>query len=345
MNEIVSFVPANPVTVLTDEKQYSEFYKRIKEEISSHVPSVATVMGRKAIASLAYKVVRTKTAIDDAGKELNEEARAKINAVDAQRRKIRDELDALAAEVRKPLTEWEQAEEAKAEIVNSFNRRLKELLLIPHGAASQYIADTLAELTGLEINPEIFGEVEDAARANLDSAVDQVRSMLERTKKAEDDALELARLRAEQEARERAEREAAEAAERERITKEAAERAAADQNRREELAAQSAREEEQRKAAEAIQRAESEKADAIAKAEAEKKALIEAQEMRERQQRELAEREAKEQAERDADRAHRSSVLKSAKEAIMSHGADEDTAKKIVLAIVANEIPNVSLRF
>jgi colicin import membrane protein len=58
-------------------------------------------------------VTRSKTAIDDAGKKLNEEARAKINAVDAQRRKIREELDALAEEVRKPLTEWEKAEDQR----------------------------------------------------------------------------------------------------------------------------------------------------------------------------------------------------------------------------------------
>ncbi|WP_277750417.1 hypothetical protein [Croceibacterium ferulae] len=42
---------------------------------------MTTAKGRKAIASLAAKVARTKTAIDDAGKKLNEEARAKINAV------------------------------------------------------------------------------------------------------------------------------------------------------------------------------------------------------------------------------------------------------------------------
>jgi colicin import membrane protein len=54
---------------------------------------------------------------------------------------------------------------------------------------------------------------------------------------------------------------------------------------------------------------------------------------------------ADEQAARDADKAHRSAVMKAAKEAIMTCGTDEDTAKKIVLLIRSGEVPNVTLRF
>ncbi|MEG8223851.1 hypothetical protein OSJ57_25115, partial [Sphingomonas sp. HH69] len=51
------------------------------------------------------------------------------------------------------------------------------------------------------------------------------------------------------------------------------------------------------------------------------------------------------QAKRDADKAHRTKVKAAAKTAIMSCGADEDTARKIVMAIIAGEVPAVSLRF
>jgi colicin import membrane protein len=54
---------------------------------------------------------------------------------------------------------------------------------------------------------------------------------------------------------------------------------------------------------------------------------------------------ADEQAARDADKAHRSAVMKAAKEAIMTCGTDEETAKKIVLLIRSGEVPNVTLRF
>lgn len=352
MNEIVSFVPANPVSVLTDEKQYSEFYRRIKEEISSHVPSVATVMGRKAIASLAYKVVRTKTAIDDAGKELNEEARAKINAVDAQRRKIRDELDALAAEVRKPLTEWEDKEEARIDHCKAMVRHIEECGKGLIGGEPQPFGILFHELEEKIVIDESFGEFAEQAQVAKDIALDKLKAAFAAHQKAEADRLELEKLRAEKEERDRAEakrleteRLAAEQAQREREEAARQEREATEQKAREERAAQAAREEEQRKAKEAIDRAQREKDEAIAKAEADARAVREKAESEERQRQAEAKRIADEQAARDADKAHRSAVMKAAKEAIMSHGAGENTAKKIILAIVANEIPNVSLRF
>ena len=60
-------------------------------------------------------------------------------------------------------------------------------------------------------------------------------------------------------------------------------------------------------------------------------------------QREAAERSDREA--READKVHRSSVKTAAKQALMTCGADEETARKIVVAILANEIPNVRLEF
>lgn len=124
--DIAAIVAANPVSVLIDEKVYSQFYQHIKAETEAFKPDLSTVASRKEISSLAYKVTRTKTAIDAAGKKLNEDARAQINAVDASRRKIRDELDALAEAVRKPLTEWEAAEEARIDRVKAMLLHIEE---------------------------------------------------------------------------------------------------------------------------------------------------------------------------------------------------------------------------
>ncbi|MDQ4421436.1 hypothetical protein OOT33_13495 [Sphingobium sp. DEHP117] len=54
---------------------------------------------------------------------------------------------------------------------------------------------------------------------------------------------------------------------------------------------------------------------------------------------------AAERARREADQQHRSAVRTAAKEAIMTCGVDEDTARKIVLAIQAGEIPAVRIEF
>lgn len=343
--DIAAIVYANPVSVLLSEKTYSQFYEHIKSETASFVPDTSTASGRKEIAAIAYKVTRTKTAIDAAGKKLNEEARAQINAVDASRRKIRDELDALAEEVRRPLTEWEEVEKRRA-------TRAKEILetVIALGNSapsddSQEIRDRITELGTVYVDPDIMGDDYDQATAAQTESLAHLNAHLDRALKAEADAAELARLRAENEERERLARESAEKEEAERLAKERADRDAAEQKAREERAANAAREKVEREAKEAIERAEREKAEAVAKAEAEARAVREAAEREHRQREVEAKRIADEQAARDADKAHRSAVMKAAKKAVMAQGADEETAKKIVLAIVAGEVPNVTLRF
>lgn len=87
----------------------------IELEIRSIVCDIETKKGRKEIASIAHKVSRSKTALDALGKDLVSEWKLKAKAVDADRKIIRDRLDALRDEVRRPLTEWEELEKAKAE--------------------------------------------------------------------------------------------------------------------------------------------------------------------------------------------------------------------------------------
>jgi hypothetical protein len=87
----------------------------IRNEVLPIVCDVETAKGRKEIASLAHKVSRSKTALDSLGKNLVADWKAKSKAVDAERKYIRDSLDALRDEVRQPLTDWEDAERARAE--------------------------------------------------------------------------------------------------------------------------------------------------------------------------------------------------------------------------------------
>lgn len=332
--DIIETVAQNPVTVLIDEKAYSEFYARVKEQVSAHVPDVTTKKGRDEIKSLAYKVVRSKTAIDDAGKKLNEEARAKINAVDAQRRKIREELDALADEVRKPLTDWEDAEKQRTDTMASVMLAITTASTIQVGASSDDIAKAIEDVAAIFIYREIFGEEYDMAEDRRQMTLTALRNHHSDALRREEDARELARLREEAAERDRIERERAE---RERLATEEAERI--------ERARQEAEERDRRIAEDARIKAEQEAAARIAAAEAEARRIKEDAERAERERQEAVERMKREEDARRQDREHRSRVMRLAKEAIMTHGVDEDAAKKIVLAIIADEIPNVSMRF
>ncbi|EPK0987483.1 hypothetical protein [Pseudomonas aeruginosa] len=86
------------------------FLAKIREEIDGFVPDVTTRKGREAIA---YKVARSKTALDNVGKELVADLKEVPKKVDAERKRMRDLLDSWQAEVRQPLTEWEQREEMR----------------------------------------------------------------------------------------------------------------------------------------------------------------------------------------------------------------------------------------
>lgn len=351
-NSIELVIAQNPVLAITDKAKFEELLKGIRAEIDAHVPDVSTPKGRKEIASLAYKVTRTKTAIDDAGKELNAEKRREIDKVDAERREIRAKLEGLADEVRKPLTDWEDAEEKRQERAKEILNELSTLAYAEPGIHSSRLEWQLRDLDMLEIDPEIFQDDLTTAVLKKDAALSILKGAIESAKKYEADQAELQKLRDEAAAREAAEtaRLAKEQEEKDAAAKREREQAEAEQREKDRLAAIAEAAENARRQEAAKAKAEQDERDRVAqeaidKANRQRDELIAAQK-REREQKEATERAEREAQEaRDKDRKHRGEVMKAAKEAIMQNGADEDTARKIVLAIIANEIPNVSLRF
>lgn len=364
------FEVQNPVAVLTDSAKFEAFYERIKAETDAHVPDVSTEKGRNEIKSLAFRVVKTKTAIDAEGKRLTEEWRANVTKVDASRKVIRDRLDALRDKVRAPLTEWEVAEVRRIAFVETQIQKLRVAAIVEFDETA---ADVEARIERLqtEVFPEDIFQGHREIAANLCSqTLATLLGAYDRLEREEAERAELLQLRAEQEAR--VEREAAELATKESLANirlgllefclylrcrrediEAAEtkrqadiaaaaKAAEDAARAEvEAAATAARIATERAHAEALaaEKRRADEAERFLADEAKKAADIKA--AQEAEQKRLAD----EQAARDKDRAHRSKVMAAAKEAIMLVGVSEATAKSIVRAIVAEEIPAVTLRF
>lgn len=351
--DIVAIVEASPVLVLTDKEKFNQFYEAMRRECDAHEPDLTTEKGRKAIASLAYKVARTKTAIDEAGKKLNEEARARINAVDESRREIRQQLDDLKDEVRRPLTEWEEAEKQREADSAEQLSFIRESARVEIEATSTDIINRLNVLAGLEVDEVLHGDRTGIVRAALADTIEALKAARDRLKREEEDRAELERLREaeaerqreeeerlakEREERRRAEAEKAEADERARIEREAEERAKAEVERkaREEAEAKERAHQE----ALAAERRRAEEAERAAQAERDRAAQEEAARKAE------AERAAEEQRKREADRAHRGKIMTAAKKAIMEAASiEEAVAKAIVLAIAAGNVPNVTLRY
>lgn len=350
---IVLAVERNPALVLVNRERFDEFYEAIRREAESHEPDLTTDRGRKAIGSLAFKIARTKTAIDDAGKKLNEQARQQINAVDAARRDIRDRLDALKDRVRAPLTAWEAQEDARKEEIAARVAFLDQISVVHRDTTGAQIAAVIETVSAMTFDPNVYQDRLAEIEYRHGEILKHLRETEGRIQKEEADRAELDRLRAEAEERAEAERIAAEAkaaAQREEARKiaeiEAAERAAQEQKAAMARAAQEA--EKRAKAdAERAAQAERDKRDAEHQAELARVQKIADEAARREKAREAeAAKIAADEKRRAENVKHRSAIMTAAKKALMEHAAlDENQAKRVVLAITGNHVPHVEMRF
>jgi len=204
MNAHTSLIPlveANPAMVLLEPVKFDQFFDEVAREVRSHVPDLKTEKGRKAVASLAFKVTKTKTAIDDARKALTEEKRAEIKKVDEAGKVIRDKLDALRDEARAPLTEWEKAEAARTEACQAIIGTIKRDGVILGDDTCETVAGRLDLIRAIEITADQFQELEEIAKTLRDNAIQSLEAGAERLRVAEEERAELARLRAADEER------------------------------------------------------------------------------------------------------------------------------------------------
>lgn len=323
--------------------------QKIRDEVTGHTPDLSTRKGREQIASLAFKVRKSKTALDALGKQLVDDLKEVPKKIDAERKRMRDQLDALAEEVRHPLTEWEQAEEARVSehkhqiaILQGFSECM-DLTAVEIRANIECVSETLID--------ESWEEFEAEAHRVKAKTLESLNSALAAREKHEAEQAELAELRrkqAEQEQKDREARIAQEAAEKARQEAEAKARAEQEAAARREAQAKAAREQAEREKQEAIER--QKQAEARAEAEklaAEKRAKEAAEAARlaeiKRQADEAARIEAEARA-READKAHKAKIMTAAKEALMTV-ITEDQARSVVKLIVAGKVPNVTIHF
>lgn len=171
---------------------------------------------RTALSSLARTVASAKVSIDDTGKSLVEDAKAKIKIVDNNRKNVRDSLDALRDEIRKPVTEWEEAKKAEEAALEAEKALIKTLSQAIDENGNRKNSIQLRE-DFEKISQRIQSDNADIQAAAKD-ALNQLEQHIQAAEQYEAQQTEIARLEAEKAAREKAEYEAkiaAEAAERE----------------------------------------------------------------------------------------------------------------------------------
>ncbi|WP_154914396.1 coiled-coil domain-containing protein [Klebsiella michiganensis] len=334
MSEIMDLVvieKKNAMAVFTNNDQLDPLIELIEKEARSLVPDVTTKKGRDAIASMAHKVARSKTYIDNAGKDLVAELKALPKQIDESRRVVRERLDALKDEVRRPLTEWEeeQARIAAEKAAEEERQRIE--------------AEQKAALEALRKQVEVDHEMALLMNDAFDREQAEKKAEAERQRIAREE--EIAR-----QAEEKAKREAAEKAQREIDAAAAREREAI-----------LAKERAERERIEAQQRAELEQREAAERAEREKQAAVEAErrkaqeeadrirrEAEQREQARLAEekRKADEQARREADVKHRKAVGTEIVKALLANTSlTRDQAIEVLTAIKDGNIPHTGISY
>lgn len=368
------------LAVYSTEKGLEPWLQVIRSKIDGFTPDISTRKGRDAIASMAYAVARSKTALDDVGKKLVADLKEVPKKIDAERKRVRDTLDSWQEEVRRPLNEWQAAEDARVDKHNDAIERIRLLSVDLDGITAEDLADRVAQLEAIALG-DVWEEFEPEAARAKDKALGVLRAGLAARQQYEAEQAELAKLRAEAEARAKADheaaiaREAAEKAQREAEEKAQAERDAAAKREQAliDQAAQAQRDAERKVqeaeaaaanqalqlklAAEQAERqklqAEADRVESIRRAEQDRIAAEQRQAAAVEQARldEIARQNAaadeilRQEKLREADRVHKGAIYKASKEAFMQHGMTEDCARLAVKLIASGFIPNIKITY
>jgi hypothetical protein len=371
--ELVEAKPINPLAVFT-QSGLDAVLNEIEREARALVLDISTPQGRKEIASVAHKIAKTKVALDGLGKDLVANWKEQAKVVDKERARGWARLEDLQKEIRKPLTDWEEAEKNR---ISDHEAAINQIVTAGAFCRDKWQSISLTEAhqqrqliainrewqefssraereikRGLELLEEAAAKrlVYDAEQAELarlrsEEAARVIREREEliarvAAEKARRDAEELAAkreadlLREQREAAAKAEREQKAAAEREAALEAAKAKAIRDWEAAEIKAKEDARL--------ATERAEAARVASENAAQEREKAAIERERQKVAEEREAEQKAAEGRA---ADKAHKSTVNIAAATSFISAGLSPEDAKKAVTAIAKGLIKYVRIDY
>ncbi|NWD34129.1 hypothetical protein HX793_30475 [Pseudomonas reactans] len=357
-----------------------QFFDAVKAEVTGEVPDLTTVKGRARIASLAATVSKSKKAVETPGRDYLKRLKEMPKVVEAELRDFVTKMDNLRDSTRQPLTDWENADQARKDRHVDGIDSMKDMALFGATPPASVVARVIADLETIEINDGWEEFLAEAAQVK-DQTLAKLRTLHAERTQHEAEQAELVRLRAEAEAQAQRDRDAAIAqAAAEQACREAAERAEAERlaaaRREQELTDQAAAiqraaaqaaldaeaaaerqrlqlelQAEQSRAAAA--QAETNRIAAEQRAEQERVAAIRRQEEAAEQARQDERRRAdaaaaeivRQQEMRERDEAHRRAINRTALEAFIAGGMPEECAKQAVKLIAQRKIPAITISY
>ncbi len=319
--DIITIESSRAVAAFTTPNGVEALVTEIEAQARSILTDATTEEGRAFIKSLAYKVSRSKTLLDDTGAEIVSEWKEKSKAVDAKRKIARERLDALRDEIRRPVDEFESREKAR---IDGHKARLDKIA--EAGAAAytsvEQVETVMQKLAAADLSN--LDEFTPAAHATRDKVMAKLTEVCATLKEQEAERVELERLRAEKAEQEAKQREAA---------------AVAAAESRAKAEAQAAVEKAEQEKAAALERA------ALAEREAQQKAAQAVEAERQRVEAENARKAALEAAQL-ADRERQKGINREILQDVMAAGGPEvtvDIAKAIVIAMREGRVRHVKV--
>lgn len=216
----------NATALYTDAKQFDALVESIRSVIGDKAPDMSVKDDRERVRSIAAKIAKVKTRVDEAGKTVKDDAQKRVDEINGFRRRYKETLQGIQDEVRAPLTKWEEAEKVRQEKTAAIMQDFTDAIANPFTAERtvERMEDRLNAVEAIAIDPELFGDQAEHAEERKAKAIETVRASLETVRKEEADRAELERLRKAE--AERAEQDRLAAEKREREEREAEERKA-----------------------------------------------------------------------------------------------------------------------
>ncbi|NAQ13479.1 hypothetical protein PscP89CL_04220 [Pseudomonas syringae] len=340
----------------------NQFLQAVTAKVTAEVPDLSTRKGRDRIASLAATVSKSKTAVEKPGRDYLKRLKEMPKVVETELREFVTKMDALRDATRKPLTDWEEANDRRIDAHNDGIQRIKDLAVFAETPSAANVAQIIADLELVEINDSWEEFLAEAAQAK-DRSLASLRTLLADRTKHEAELAEIAKFNAEKAEREQRERDAeiarqaVERAQREAEQKAQAEREAAarreqelkDQAERQRLQIKLQEEQAERQKLQAeqdriagMQRAEQER---LAAEQRQAEAVERARLAEVNRQEDAKAEELRQQKAREDDKAHKASINRAALEAFIAGGMPEECARQAVTLIAQRKIPAVSIQY
>lgn len=174
-----------------DAEKLDALYGHVEKMARALVADPLTKEGASQIKSCARQIASVKKRIDDIGKDVVAELKKLPGQIDANRKSLRERLEALQDDIRRPVTEIENRED-EIDGIKGIHLRLAN-------ASSEEIAKELESVKKIPLTEDKWHESLDKAKAAIAGETKALELLKATAEKREKDAAELDKLRKNQE--------------------------------------------------------------------------------------------------------------------------------------------------